>query len=227
MSVRVYDDLEQGSDEWLQARLGLVTASVVGQLVTPSGRVARNETSRALMNQLVAERITGWSEPVFVTPDMWRGKDEEPLARDLYAETNQVQVDEVGFIVREETDWKLGYSPDGLIGDVGLLEIKSRKAKHQIRTILTDQVPGYHMAQLQAGLLVTGRAWIDYVSYSSALPMWTKRVYPDRRYMDTIIAAVEEFEHNAAITEAMYRDAVQGLPVAPRTPNFDHVELKL
>src|SRR5699024_7252080 len=116
MSVKVYKNLEQGSDEWLEARRGLVTASTVGQLITPSTlRIAANDKSRALRDTLIAERITGWVEPVYVSADMMRGQDDEPVARDLYRE-HYAEVAEVGFLVREETTWRLGFSPDGFIG---------------------------------------------------------------------------------------------------------------
>jgi hypothetical protein len=80
-------DLLQGSEEWLDQRRGMVTASVVGQLVTASTlKVAKNDYSRALTAQLVAERITGWTDPQYVSDDMLRGHEDEPRARDLYSE---------------------------------------------------------------------------------------------------------------------------------------------
>src|SRR5699024_5743708 len=142
-----------------------------------------------------------------------------PIARDLYAE-KYAPVTEVGFIRRDEPDWTLGYSPDGLISDNGLLEIKSRKPRHQVETILFDQVPPYHMAQVQAGLLVTGREWLDYCSYSGGLPMWTKRVYPDPKWHAAIIEAAQEFERTAADMTDKYTAATIGLPATERRPDY-------
>ena len=218
MSLKVYENLEQGSDEWLEARRGIVTASTVGQLITPSTlKPASNPASRALVQTLVAERVSGWVEPSFTTADMLRGIESEPIARDLYAE-KYAPVTEVGFMVRTEADWTLGYSPDGMVGDEGLIEVKAPRPKSHVATILSGEVPGYHMAQLQAGLLVSGRSWIDYISFHGGLPMWTKRVYADQRWQDAIVQAVRTFENNARLMVAMYEDAVINLPATERLP---------
>ena len=86
MALHEFPDLDQGTEEWLAARRGIVTASVVGQLLTATGRPASNDTSRRLTLSLVAERITGETEPVWVNDDMLRGQLDEPIARDLYQE---------------------------------------------------------------------------------------------------------------------------------------------
>src|SRR5690625_689891 len=218
MSLKVYENLEQRSDEWYEARRGIVTASTVGQLITPSTlKPASNPASRALVQTLVAERVSGWVEPSFTTADMLRGIESEPIARDLYSE-KYAPVTEVGFMVRTETDWQLGYSPDGMVGDVGLIEVKAPRPKSHVATILSGEVPGYHMAQLQAGLLVSGRSWIDYISFHGGLPMWTKRVHADQRWQDAIVQAVRTFENNARLMVAMYEDAVINLPTTERLP---------
>jgi hypothetical protein len=82
-------------------------------------------------------------------------------------------------MVRDDWGFSLGYSPDGLVGDDGLIEVKCRRQKKHLQTILADEVPPENMAQLQCGLLVSGREWIDYVSYCGGMPMYVKRVYPD------------------------------------------------
>jgi hypothetical protein len=211
MTLTVHDDLLQGSDAWLEQRRGIVTASVVGQLVTPKTiKPASNDDSRALTFQLVAERISGWVDPVYVNNDMFRGTMEEPRARALYAEHYE-SVREAGFMVRDEGTWKLGYSPDGLVGDDGLIEIKAPRAKKHLKTILSDEVPPEHMPQIQAGLLVSGRKWLDFISWCGGLPMWVKRVEPDQRWFDAITAAVRGFEETAAQMVADYERATQGL----------------
>lgn len=194
MSLHVYNDIEQGTEEWHAVRRGIVTASVVGQLITTSTlKPAHNDTSRALTATLVAERITGRTEDTRMNDDMWRGVFNEPLARDKYAE-HYAPVEEVGFMVRTGDDWTLGFSPDGLVGDDGLIEIKSPRGKTHLKTILSDEVPPYYMPQLQGGLLVSGRKWIDFISYSGGMPMFVKRVHPDKRWREAIIQAVREFE---------------------------------
>ena len=226
MSLKVYENLEQRSDQWYEARRGIVTASTVGQLITPSTlKPASNDKSRALVYQLVAERITGHVEPTFTTEAMWRGIEDEPLARDLYAE-KYAPVTEVGFMVRDDWGFRIGFSPDGLVGDLGLIEVKSREPKGHLRTILDDRVPPFHMAQCQAGLLVSGRQWLDYISYSGGMPMWVHRVWPDERWQDAILEAVRTFEAVADKYIEQYTGLTAGLPPTER---IDHsrVELKL
>lgn len=219
MSLTTYTELEQGSDEWLAARCGLITASVVGQLITPKTvKPAANDTSRALIVTLAAERITGHVEPISMNADMERGTLDEPYARDKYTE-HHAPVTELGFMVRDDWGYRIGYSPDGLVGDDGLIEIKSRRQKKHLATILADEVPIENMAQCQAGLLVSGREWIDYVSYCGGMPLWTKRVLPDPKWKTAILEAVSAFEESAANIIADYEARTNGLP---QTERIDH-----
>lgn len=211
-----YPEIDQRSDEWFDQRRGLVTASVVGQLVTPTLKVASNDYSRGLTASLVAERISGRTEETFMTPDMWRGIEDEPRARDRYAEVNEVEVKTTGFMVREGNGWRLGYSPDGLVGDDGLIEVKCPRAKGHLQTILSDAVPSRHMAQIQAGLLVSGRKWLDFISFHGGLPMWTRRVLPDPEWQAALIEAVITFETTAADMVAAYDNATKNLPTTER-----------
>jgi len=265
MTLIEFPDLLQGTDEWYDQRRGMVTASVVGQLITvrtltaiefacpscdaPAGNPCRsvrtggdiktlhperagvareadlppviepasNPESRALIAQLAAERITGWTEDNYVSFDMQRGHDDEPRARDFYSE-HRAPVRECGFMVREETGWRLGFSPDGLVGDEGLIEVKSRRARKQVPTVIAGEVPAEHMPQIQAGLLVTGRAWCDYVSWSGGLAFWTIRVHPDPAWQRAIVEAVMAAEEAITQMVADYTDAVAGLPMTERPP---------
>lgn len=223
MTLHTYPDLIQGSDQWLDARRGIVTASVIGQLITTKTvKPAFNDYSRALTNTLVAERITGWTEDVYVSTAMMRGTLDEPIARELYAR-HHAPVTELAFMVREWDGCRLGYSPDGLVGTEGLIEIKSREPKAQLATILADEVPAANMAQCQAGLFVSGRKWLDYVSWCGGMPLWTKPVYPDPRWFEAITEAVEQFEATAAQMVATYQERTTGLPIAERTNHFAEV----
>ncbi|PMC76374.1 lambda exonuclease family protein [Brachybacterium sp. UMB0905] len=216
MSLAIYGELEQGSDEWLQVRAGILTASVVGQLITPAKvQVSKSETARAVMETLLAERITGIVESIFTTFDMQRGQDEEPFARDLYAEHTGQDVDELGFMVATINGHRLGYSPDGLVGDDGLIEIKSRRHKKHLHTILADAVPPENYAQLQCGLLVSGRAWIDYVSFSAGMPLYIKRVTADERWQEAILAALDTYETYAEQALGLYQHTTKGMPTCP------------
>lgn len=224
MSLKVFTELLQGSDEWLAARCGIVTASVVGQLVTPTLKTANNDTSRGLTMTLAAERITGHVEPVQPSRAMERGTLDEPYARDKYSE-HHAPVTELGFMVRQFDGFKIGFSPDGLVGDDGLIEIKSRAQKIQLKTVLADEVPAENMAQMQTGLLVSGRDWCDYVSYSGGMKLWTKRVYPDPDWHAAILAAVEQFEKTAAEMVSTYLDATADMPDTERIDHFGELEI--
>lgn len=220
MSLRTFPDLEQGSQEWLGVRRGLLTASVIGQLITPGTiRPASNDKSRALIAQLAAERITGKSDTVFVNDDMMRGTLHEPIARDKYADHNGVQVQQVGFMIRDDWGIQLGASPDGLVGEDGGLEIKCPRAKTHIQTILSGEVPVYNMAQVQTTLLVTGRDWWDFVSFSAGLPMWTKRVTPDPKWRDSIITAATSAEHAIQSMVRRFEAASSDLPATEYVPD--------
>ncbi len=209
-------DLIQCSDEWYEQRRGLVTASVVGQLITPKTiKPANNDSSRGLTALLVAERITGYTDPTYVSDDMLRGVEDEPRAVEKYSE-HYAPVTPGGFMVEDRWGFRIGYSPDGLVGTTGLIEVKSRRAKKQLTTILADEVPAENVAQCQAGLLVSGRQWLDYVSFCGGMPLFVKRVEPDQRWFDAIIAAVAQFEDTAAEMVADYHSAIRGFPMTER-----------
>lgn len=263
MSLTIYPDVIQGSDEWHDQRRGIVTASVVGQLINigapdaltircrtcdaepsepcvsmavkrktpiktlhpqrstdvaeypPVIAPANNDTSRGLTALLVAERITGHTDPTYINNDMLRGIEDEPRAVEKYAE-HYAHVETVGFMVRDDWGYLIGYSPDGLVGDDGLIEVKSRRQKAQLQTILDDEVPAANMAQLQAGLLVSERKWVDYVSYCGGMPLYVKRVWPDLAWFKAIVAAVATFELTATRMVADYQFATQGLATTER-----------
>lgn len=218
MSLTIHDDVEQRTPEWFEQRRGMVTASVVGKLVTAKTiKVATNDESRGLCAQLTAERVNGWSDdPSFTSADMERGIDHEPIALAKYAETTDAKVETVGFMVRDDWGYSIGYSPDGLVGDDGLVEVKCPRAKGHLTTIVMGVVPAHHMAQLQCGLLVSGRKWIDFVSFCAGMPLFIKRVHPDPRWHEAIVAAVAAFETASADLASTFFAASDGLPATER-----------
>ena len=228
MSLQQFPDLLQGSDSWLDARRGIITASVIDQLITPKTiKPAANDHSRGLTALLVSERITGWTEPIYASFDMERGDFDEPIARDLYSEHFAPNpVTESGFMVRDDWGFSIGYSPDGLVGENGLIEIKSRAPKKHLATILSDEVPLENMAQIQCGLLVSGRTWCDYVSFCGGMPLFIIRVIPDLEWHNAILAAVTTFEASATEMIEKYNKAVDGLPATERI-NRDYEEIRL
>ena len=223
MSLKFYRDLIQGTDEWHAARCGMVTASVAGKLLTSTLKVADNESSRGVVLTLAAERITGYVDPTYCGSSMERGHEDEPYARDTYSE-HVAPVDEAGFMVRDFGDYRIGYSPDGLVSVDGQIEVKSRLQKIHLRAILEDRVPAENYAQIQCGLLVSGRDWCDYVSFCGGMPLWTKRVYPDPTWFAAILAAVETFEANVAGILARYHEVVAGLPATERVNRDAEIE---
>lgn len=223
MTLHELPDLVQGSDAWHDQRRGMVTASVVGQLVTAKTmKPADNDTSRNLTALLTAERITGYTERTYMNDDMLRGVEDEPRAVEKYSE-HYAPVTTTGFMVRDDWGFDIGYSPDGLVGDDGLIEVKSRRQKKHLQTILADEVPAENIAQIQCGLLVSGREWIDYVSYCGGMPMWRKRVTPDTRWFAAIVEAVRAFEKTAEQMVSDYLGAVAGLPTTERTTEMEMV----
>jgi predicted phage-related endonuclease len=222
MSLHIFNNLEQGSGEWHDARRGIITASVVGQFITPKTiKVAANDKTRSMAYQLVAERITGHTEDTYVSYEMEQGHIIEPIARDLYSE-HYAPATEVGFMVRDDWGFSIGYSPDGIVGEDGLIEVKKRFAKLHLATILSDEVPPEHMAQCQAGLLVSGRKWLDFISFCGGMPLYVNRVYPDPRWHDAILEAVTAFEESAATMLNAYHAAHKG-PMTERLPDITEI----
>lgn len=209
--LTLYPTLEQGSEEWLAARCGLLTASELKLIVSPSLKPANNDKERSHLFELLAQRITGHVEPKYITDDMLRGQEDEIDARALYAE-HYAPVEELGFMVRDFGAFRIGYSPDGLVGEDGLIECKSRRQKYQVETILSGEVPAEYVIQVQTGLLVSGRKWLDFISYSGGLPMFVTRVYPDAKVQTAILDAASQFEERLAARLDVYRLALSAWP---------------
>lgn len=218
MPITYHHDLTQGSDEWHKLRLGILTASQVKNILTPTLKLAANDKTRQLVWELAAQRITEYVEPQYIGDDMLRGYEDEIKARDLYSKTRG-DVAEVGFITSDALGFTIGYSPDGLVGEDGLIECKSRRQKYQVQTICEGSVPEEYVLQLQTGLLITGRKWIDFISYSGGLPMFVHRVMPDPTIQAAIISAATDFEAKVVQAVQSFRDnvAAHGYPSTERT----------
>lgn len=211
-----FPEMDQGSDEWLQARCGLLTASEMHLIVTPTLKVASHDKERQHMYELLAQRVNKYVEPTYIGSDMLRGQEDEIEARLLYAK-QYAPVREVGFITNNKWGFTIGYSPDGLVGDVGAIECKSRRQKYQAQTIIEMTVPSEYVIQLQTGLLVAELEWIDFVSYSGGMPMFVHRVYPDPVVQEAIISAATAFEARLAERLANYQqNSVRFVPTERR-----------
>lgn len=193
MTITVYDNVLQGTDEWLQLRCGILTASEVSRLITAKTlKPAVNDHSRAIVWEKTSQRILGEIEDGYMSDDQIRGIEHEPVARDYYRKI-QGDVKEVGFITREFDFGVIGCSPDALVGDNGGWEVKCPRAKTHIKTLLTGQVPDEYVMQVQTSLLVSGREWWDFSSFFAGLDMPTIRVYPDAAIHEAIINAARGF----------------------------------
>jgi putative phage-type endonuclease len=161
--------MEQGTQGWINARLGKVTASRIGDLMasTKSGPSASRANYCA---ELVAERLTGTSGEFFVSPAMTRGTELEPIARDCYSFITGSAVVQVGFIPHPSI-LMTGASPDGLVGDDGLVEIKAPGTAKHIATLTGAKPDGRYMKQMQWQMACTGRQWCDFASYDPRLPV--------------------------------------------------------
>lgn len=222
MTLTILPDLVQGSPEWFDQRRGMVTASEIGTIITAStAKPANNMQSRAYAALITAERITGWTEDTYVSPDMFRGSRDEPYAINAYTETRDCMVTFAGLMVRDDWGFKIGYSPDGLVDDDGLIEVKSRAPKKHVQTILADEVPLENVAQCQTALLVSGRDYVDYVSFCGGMPLWVKRVEPDPAWQAAIVAAVEAFEEAVEAMTATYYNRVGSLPNTERVTELE------
>ncbi len=212
--------MKQNTPEWHAARLGLVTASRVGSLLTATGQIAANKTSRALIDQLACERATGFSEDGISSFDMEHGKEMEPIARDYYSR-NYAPVTECGFV----RAGNIGASPDGFVNDDGIIEIKTRKSKYQFETILSGEVPSEYLPQIQMQLMVTMRDWCDFVSFCDGMPLFVKRVFPDVVMQETILKACKLAEEQILIAVEKYNIASANLVKTERieTANDDIV----
>lgn len=191
--ITYFEELVQGSPEWLAARCGLITASETKLIITPTLKIAANDKTRMHLYELCAQRVSKYVEPTYVSDDMERGNFDEIEARILYHEKIS-PVKEIGFITNDKWGYTIGYSPDALVGDDGQIEIKSRKQKFQMQTISTDTIDSDFLIQIQTGLLVSERKWCDFIQYSNGMPMYVKRCYPDSAIQTAIEAATKDFE---------------------------------
>jgi len=182
---------EQYSPEWWAERLAHPTSSQYSKIVTSKGERSKQRT--AYMYELAAERLTGMQEDTFISRAMEQGSEREALSRQVYEMENEVEVVQVGLCISDCGRW--GASPDGLVGDDGLVELKNPLGKTQVERLLAAEpkLPTAYIQQVQGQLFVTERSWCDFVSYVPGLPLFVLRVYRDSIFCDKLEAALIEF----------------------------------
>lgn len=184
------EELQQGTEEWLEARLGKVTASRLSDVVakTKSGWGA---TRANYMAELVAQRLTGTIAQSFTNAAMQWGTDHEAEARKAYEDHRGVFVEQVGLIDHPRI-LMTAASPDGLVGDDGLVEIKCPNTATHIETLLGDDIDKKYLLQMQWQMACTGRKWCDFASFDPRMPehmrLHVRRVDRD----DVLIASLEK-----------------------------------
>jgi len=185
--------MEQRSEEWFQARLGLVTASRVVDVLAKI-KSGESASRRNYKIQLVSERLTGERQETYINQAMQDGIDREQFARDRYVQQFG-EVEEVGFV--KHPTLEAGASPDGLVGTDGIIEIKCPMGSTHTETLMTQDIPSKYVPQVQFQLLVTGRKWCDFVSYNPMFPehlqVFVKRIEADPVYQKELESEVRKF----------------------------------
>lgn len=187
--------MEQRTEEWFAARLGKVTASRVADVVakTKSGYSA----SRAnYMAELICERLTGSKGDSYQNAAMLWGTNTEPMARAAYESRTGELVEEVGFVLHNNI-LEAGCSPDGFVGEDGLIEIKCPNTATHIDTLLSKEAPSKYVPQMQWQMACTGRKWCDFISYDPRMPenmqFFCIRVHRDPNIIMDLETEVEKF----------------------------------
>jgi len=200
----------QGTPQWFAARCGRVTASRVADVIakTKSGPSASRAT---YMGQLIAERLTQTVQQSFTNAAMQHGTETEPEARDAYAFRANVDVAEIGFIDHPAIAMT-GASPDGLVGDDGMVEIKAPNTATHIDTLLGQAAPAKYVTQMQWQMACADRAWCDFVSYDPRMPanmaLFIQRIDRDDAFIKAteaeVVAFLRELEEKVAALRERY-----------------------
>lgn len=188
MELQIFN-CEQGTPEWYAARAGIPTASEFDTVMAKGKGGGESKTRRTYMLKLIGERLTREPMYSYSNDHMLRGKEMEAEARDLYQMIAEVECQQVGFLRRGDA----GCSPDSLINNDGMLEIKTKLPHLQLDCLLYNELPAEHRAQCQGQLWIAEREWVDFVSYWPGLPLFAKRVFRDEAYIARLAEAVRAF----------------------------------
>lgn len=186
-------DVQQNSPEWFAERIGRKTTSVFNRFMANYGK-AFGDPAKKLAEKLAVERVTGERIEEFSNAYTDRGHEFEPFARERYVEDTFEQAETCGIFINGLN----GCSPDGLVGDNGLIEIKTVVYNVQFERLRNGGYDSKYRWQIQGALWITGREWVDYCSYCPEMPenkqLYIYRVYPDPKAFDMLEQRTEEFE---------------------------------
>jgi putative phage-type endonuclease len=205
--------IPQSSDEWIKARVGCATASRVSDIIakTKSGF----STSRAnYLAELIAERLTGEPAASYTNSAMAWGVEKEPDARMAYEFRTDAEVGPAGFVLHPIIA-RSGASPDGFVGDDGLVEIKCPLTATHIDTLLGQAVPSKYLTQMQFQMACTGCKWVDFISFDPRLPE-SMRLFISRVQRDDAMIKNLETEVAAFLAELDEKVAALNARYAPR-----------
>lgn len=192
---QITEEIEQRSDAWYKIRLGKATASRIADVMAKT-KTGYSASRKNYMAELICERLTGVKAESYKSVEMQRGIDLEPEARQAYEIETFQAVIECGFVTAPDIEMS-GASPDGLIGEDGLIEIKCPNTAQHIDSRITQEIDKKYIYQMQWQMYCTGRSWCDYVSYdnrlSEKLRLFIKRVYRDEKLIEEIKAEVIKF----------------------------------
>lgn len=157
----IYHDVEQYSDAWQQLRIGIPTASQFSKIITPGGK--KSEQFKAYAYHLIAELYMKRPIDTYTSEHMQRGSDLEPEAANYYEMEKNVETRKIGFVTDDKKH--MGCSPDRLVGNDGLIEIKCPKPNTMIQYFIEENIEDKYKPQIQGQLLISEREWVDIVSY--------------------------------------------------------------
>lgn len=186
MRICIY---EQGTEGWLRDRLGCPSGSNFSKLITATGKPSTS--AEGYINQMIAERMmNAMAYEVTVTEWMKRGTELEPVARAYYELATDNEVVQIGFCKHDTME--CGVSPDGLVGDAGLIEIKCPAPSTHVSYLRSGGLPSTYKQQVMGQLWVTEREWCDFLSFHPEMPAMMARVYRDEDYISLLAAEVEK-----------------------------------
>lgn len=226
MTPGKFIDCEQGSQMWAELRCGLVTASRCSDVIALTKKGEETADRRSYRSELIVEILTGQPYPQYVSKEMQWGRDQEQYARAAYEMHSDVLVETCGFVLHPAIP-RFGASPDGLVADDGLIQIKCPNTTTHLAWMLAGTVPTEHMPQMLAEMACTGRSWCDFVSFDPRLPehlqLFGRRFVRDQRMISSLEAEVAHFNAELDQVLSALPQKPQGIVIAMERTDPDEL----